>query len=523
MKRKYIALLFVLIFSLTMFSSCKKEPVSLYYDIDTAPINLDPQSANDYSSKLIINNLYEGLFKIGENGELENGVCKSYTVSDDGLKFRFILRDDSKWMDGTVVTAYDFEFAFKRLFDASTNSQSADDFFCILNSRPVYEGEIYSSELGVKAVSNFVLEIELSEYNSRFLYMLTTTAAMPCNEEFFISTKGKYGLSAKMICGNGPFYLSSWKEDSLIVIKNANYYEDSLTKSVTFNILTENDDKTKRFLEGKTSAVSADGDVIKELSEKKYQILNNENTVWGIVFNTGSSIFSNSNIRKALISDSNYTSMQSVLPDYYKKASSIIPDNIRIGENSYREFVGENLITPYNPQLAKEFYKKGLNELELDYITKAVMIIPKGMGHEDYSAYISQIWQKDLGIYLTVEVLEQEEYNARLENGNFDCAVISLNGDYNSPYALLSKFSSGYSKNISGFSDEEFDTLLSEAIKEPKEEKAAESYKKAEQIILSNGVFLPLYYQSEYFVVDKDYLGIHYDFDTRIVNFQIKE
>ena len=131
-KRFLFPLMISVLFSLLLFS-CGKESIPLYYDIDTAPINLDPQSASDYSSQLIINSLFEGLLRSGENGEVEPAAAESYTVSGDGLTYRFVLREDGRWSDGTGVTADDFVFAFQRLFDPDTNSKNAGDFFCIKN------------------------------------------------------------------------------------------------------------------------------------------------------------------------------------------------------------------------------------------------------------------------------------------------------------------------------------------------------------------------------------------------------
>ncbi len=79
-KRFLFPLMISVLFSLLLFS-CGKESIPLYYDIDTAPVNLDPQSASDYSSQLIINSLFEGLLRSGENGEVEPAAAESYTTA----------------------------------------------------------------------------------------------------------------------------------------------------------------------------------------------------------------------------------------------------------------------------------------------------------------------------------------------------------------------------------------------------------------------------------------------------------
>lgn len=526
-KRFLFPVMISVLFSLLLFS-CGKESVPLYYDIETAPVNLDPQSAADYSSQLIINSLFEGLLRSGENGELEPAAAESYTVSGDGLTYRFVLREDGRWSDGEKVTAQDFVFAFQRLFDPDTNSQNAGDFFCIQNSEEIYKGELSASQLGVTAISERELEIVLEEYNSRFLSLLTTTPAMPCNENFFLETRGKYGLSGDMVLGNGPFYLSSWKEDAIRLRKNGEYSLSSEmgAESVTFHILSAGDTedtKEMRFADGKTSAVATDGTHVEALSQRGNRVTHNENTVWGLLFRAEDSPFASENIRRALCYDSDYTAMEGALPSYLIKASAIVPQNIRIGEQSYRELVGSDLTAGYDPERAKELYKRGLAEEGLEEITQAVLIVPAGMGHEDYFAYLSQIWQRDLGLYLTVEVLEAQEYQQRLASGDFDCAILSLNGDYNSPYAILSQFSSNSGKNVSGFANAAFDRLLQSAVQQPDEAKAAQSYKQAEQMLLDSGVFLPLYYQSEYFVTSKDGSLVRYDFDSKMVDFRMNK
>ena len=513
--RKIISVILVVFISFSLFS-CSGKEITLSYDIDAAPINLDPQSAYDYPSKLIIGSLFEGLLRTAENGEIECAVAEKYTVTNDGLTYNFVIKEDVKWSDGTPVTAHDFVFSFVRLFDATTNSKSVNDFFCILNSKEVYEGKLSPENLGVTALSDRLLQIKLSEYNSRFLYLLTTAPAMPCNEEFFLETKGKYGLSAKMICANGPFYLNAWKEDYLKLVKNAEYIDksDVKTDEVIFNIIKD-EDKSERFINGKTSALATDSTMLYRLSEKGYNISYNENTTWGILFKTYDSPFANGNIRKALMYDCDYSSMEAALPEYYALAMAIVPPNIRIGEESYRTLAGDTLTFDYNPETAKELYQKGLKEIDETSITKALMIVPKGMGHEEYSAYIPQIWQKDLGLYLTVETLEPEEYAKRLAEGSFDCAVVSVNGDYNSPYAVLSYFT----EYLGG----EFNTLLKKAAAEPSQKEACSIYKSAEEKIINEGVFLPLYYQSEYFITSKKTEEIKYDFDSKMVDFRMKK
>ncbi|MEG2597119.1 MAG: ABC transporter substrate-binding protein, partial [Oscillospiraceae bacterium] len=316
------------------------------------------------------------------------------------------------------------------------------------------------------------------------------------------------------------------KEESLKLRRNAEYISENFpdTDSVIFTILSKMKmpaTKENRFLNGKTSAVATDGSQIKTFPEKSGIIESNQNTVWGILFQLKDGAFSNANLRKSLIIDSDFLMMEEKLPLHFQRMRAIVPQNICIGDKRYRDLAGKDLTLPYQPIEAKELYQKGLAELKMKEVANAVIIVPDGLGHEDYLSYLSQIWQRDLGLYLVVEVLDSESYEARLASGDFDCAIASLSGDYNSPSAILSDFSSGSPKNTIGFSNAEYDRLLIAAPKQVDPQKAAETYLQAEKILMEQGAFLPMYEQSTYFVKDQNAAGIRYNFDNKMVDFRM--
>ena len=83
MKRALCLLLTIcLLFSL---AGCGRKSNDFYYDIQTAPINLDPQSASDHSSQLVISSLFEGLMRVSEDGSLEPAAAETYMVDDGGM------------------------------------------------------------------------------------------------------------------------------------------------------------------------------------------------------------------------------------------------------------------------------------------------------------------------------------------------------------------------------------------------------------------------------------------------------
>ena len=200
-------------------------------DLSRRVTSLDPQFSTSWESQVVMLNLFEGLLLRQGNGELIPGAAESYQVSADGLTYTFQLRRDGVWNDGslrngidpTPVTAKDFVFSFHRIFDPEVPSPWAGDFQAIQNSQEVLSGELPKSQLGVRAVGDYTLIITLSEPSSILLEQLAGPGALPCNEEFFLSTWARYGQGIGQILGNGPFRLSSWDQEALVLAPSSFY------------------------------------------------------------------------------------------------------------------------------------------------------------------------------------------------------------------------------------------------------------------------------------------------------------
>ncbi|MDE6579850.1 MAG: peptide ABC transporter substrate-binding protein, partial [Ruminiclostridium sp.] len=296
-------------------TGCSKDDGENYifkYDIAQNPRTLDPQTATDSSSYEIIANMFEGLLRIDNEGNIQNAVAEKYTVSADGLVYTFELRKDVFWTDGdkfeAQCTAKDFVFAFQRLFRPSTKSKTAGDFFCIKNAKEINKGTITDmSELGVKTDGDFKLVITLEAPTPSFPSMLTTAPAMPCNEEYYNSTDGRYGLYADAIASNGAFYLFRWNYDqwskdnnSIVMRANKKNKENQDIYPYGLNFFIEEDDSYQNFLDESSHVYIASGANAIRLLNKGYEYSESENRIWGIVFNTKSKAFKSEELRKAL-------------------------------------------------------------------------------------------------------------------------------------------------------------------------------------------------------------------------------
>ena len=231
-----LAMLLALLIALSFCCGCgddenviKGAGHSFSYTLVGNPDTLDPQLAENASAMTVLSNLFEGLLVLDAEGKLQNGVAESYTISEDQLKYTFKLRPDSYWYQAygdeaeteqpfgeeaaVAVTAQDFVFAFRRLFDFNYTAPDAAAFSCLANARAILEHKLSPSTIGVEATADDELVFTLDYPNSGFLLLLTSCAALPCNQTYFESTKGRYGLDEESIIGNGSFSMKRWLYD----------------------------------------------------------------------------------------------------------------------------------------------------------------------------------------------------------------------------------------------------------------------------------------------------------------------
>ena len=168
-------------------------------------------------------NLFEGLVVLDPKGNVTPGVAESWTVSEDGLTYRFKLRANARWSNGDPVTAGDFVFSLRRVEDPGTLSRLAQVLYPIKNAEQVNTGKLDATALGVAAPDERTVEITLNAPTPYFLQVLVMEQALPVHEKTVRLGEG-WGKPGK-IMSNGAYILEDWKPSSHIrLVKNPNYW-----------------------------------------------------------------------------------------------------------------------------------------------------------------------------------------------------------------------------------------------------------------------------------------------------------
>ena len=443
-KRLLSGLLAVLLLvgMLGTFSGCSSE-ATLTYDLPGTPATLDPQSANDPYAFTVINEIFEGLTRVQEDGSIGLGVAESYQVSQDQLTYTFTLKEGLHWSNGYSCTANDFVFAFRRLLNPRTKSQTAHNFYCIKNASAVAAGTMDVDQLGVYANSDTELVIQLERPNAFLLELLSTAPAMPCNEQFFNETRGEYGLKGAALISNSAYQADKWIVDSYIkLIPNDRYYDQDqihLTSMIFWlcysDTPAEGETQSEiltRFYNGDSAAYTCSGKPDQGLFDGSYQITTHPNTVWGLTFNQHSTdavkqqILNNQDFRLAIANCFDRSRYQDLLPEYLTVTDTIIPPGVSIDSTSYREQAGEMKVYGLDSNAAKSHYQAMLNATGVQQVTGLRVLIPENdsVDNEQYFGYLSQVIQRELNLYLTIETADQEDFESRLASGDYDMAIL---------------------------------------------------------------------------------------------------
>lgn len=504
-----------------MLTACGDEDGSGYifkYTLLSDPENLDPQMATDLSSLNVIGNMFMGLLVQNASGGFDEAACESYTVSEDGLVYEFKIRQGIMWQsvsDFTAeMTAHDFVFAFRRLLDPETTSPHAKDFYCIGNAYAVNLFGAPVETLGVTAVSDYELRIELAYANANFLYLLTTTPAYPCNEEFFYMTKGKYGLKADAIASNGAFYLTSWlfdpygKDNYLIMRRNISYndYKTVYPYSINYFIARNNEEKKLNdFTEGDTDVIDYSGTDSKLLEEYKYESF--ETTSIGLVFNLENEYMNIPEVRQALSLSLDDKRLDS-LPKALRIAGGIIPSEISVLNKKFRELCAEPISEEYNLSLSQLLWNSSLTQKEKSSLDGTTIIVPESFEYYDVINEITAQWQESLNFFCGVEVLNEREYNLRIKEGKYLIALTEIKPTANHPSLCFDKF---VNNGMFDFDITELDQIMGESSREASLSNCVKFYSQAEKLLVENDYYLPLFYQSEYLLYEDDKQDISFN------------
>ena len=379
--------------------------------------------------------------------------------------------------------------------------------------------------MGISAPDGATLIFELESPDADFLSLLSQNCAVPCNEDFFLSTNGRYGLDDRSVLCNGAFCLTKWAYDAygsgnfLTFRKNSTYYDaDKISPgSLQFTIMRSQKEADEDFSQGNSDVILTDNEPVSYLNSKKYVIRNSCTKTLGLIFNPENEILKNPDFRKALASGIRREHYEELLNGSLQPASGIIPPAVQILGRPYRElYADEPLSMSYAPEESASLFEKALESASMNEINALKILLPDSFTETQALLSVCQEWQNLSGHYIGIESVSLKEYQERLESGEYSIALYTLDTPRNSCYASLQSFCE--QAELFGIPDAEavLDTLSG---KEPLSEKVS-LYGEAEKKLLENNAFIPLFYQNLYLIYTSDNTDIYPKPFTHSIDFR---
>jgi oligopeptide transport system substrate-binding protein len=465
--------------------------------LDTGPVTLDPAISSETTSHNYVMQIFSGLVRLGDEAKPVPDIAESWKTSDDGKTYTFYLRKGVKFHDGREVTAQDFKYSWERACHPETDSQTAATYLGdIVGAKEMLEGKATAIS-GVQVVDDHTLKVTIDVPKVYFLAELTYPTTFVVDKDNVDSGKG-WWLKPN---GTGPFKLTEWKTDDLLVLEpNELYYgKPASVKRVAFHLLA-----------GIPVALYEIDEIdVAEVDENYIDIATDENgpfyqelavfpdlSLFYIGFNTQKPPFDDANVRRAFCHALNKERIiKLTLKGMMTKADGILPQGLP-GYN-------ENLKgIDYDVARAKELIASSKYGSAANLPPITLTTAGQGGSIPSYLGAIVQDWQQNLGVEVTIRQLEPETFNYNLKEEADEMFVTGWIADYPDPQNFLDiMFRTGAEYNTGNYSNPDLDALLDRAGVQPDETARFNLYQQAEQILVDEAACLPLWFGKTYLLV----------------------
>lgn len=298
-----------------------------------------------------------------------------------------------------------------------------------------------------------------------------------------------------------------WDNNYIIMRRNKSYSESSYVYpySLNFFITGDSSSDAANFGSGNVDCYIS-GPVDEKILSANNASSSNVKTA-GLVFNLDSKYFGSRVLREALAKSINRDAYSHSLPEGLTAAFGIVPDGITIQGKSYRDIIPDRTLSVYDAG-SFEMWERALDAIGAESLDSVKITVPDSFLGNGIIYDITGRWQNDLLFYCGVEIVSQNEYESKLEEGNYDIALVEISCDENSAYELLRFFADD--KIFGRYSNSEFISSLNGIKTSVSLTSGAERINKAESEIIGDYVFIPICYEREYLIYSKNSADLAY-------------
>ncbi len=564
---KDLSLLIVHCTLLLLLSYCGRNNTSnedlkiFKYNESAGILTLDPIYAKDLPHIWACNQIFNGLVTFDNEMNVVPSIAKSWDISDDGMIYTFILRDDVYFHEDECflrsqsrkvaksqspydhatrkVVAQDFVYSFNRVMDRKLNSSGSWIFANVKKRQRTMDNGQQTFEYAFYAVNDTILRIELSQPFPAFLGILSMSYASVVPHEAVEYYGNEFGRHP---VGTGPFKYQYWKEGvKLVFRKNPNYFEKvgeerlPYLDAVSISFLIDKQVAFMEFVKGKFHFMSGidarykdellthDGQLRQEYEEEIYLIREPYLNTEYLAFFLGDDDTLGEDRSLALRQAVSYSIDREKMLRYLRNGIGI-PGNygiIPVGLPGFEDSKSQGLKVsrsqrhydsatlrlcdhkigyPYNPKKAEQLLKD--NDL-LGYELKLYTT----QDYIDIAKFV-QSALTEIGLNCKVEEMMPAALREKRANGSLPFFRSSWVADYPDAENYLSLFTTNnftpQGPNYTHYSDSKFDELYQKSLTCNSIDERATIYYEMDSLMMTEAPVVILFYDEVLRFVSKD-------------------
>jgi oligopeptide transport system substrate-binding protein len=499
------------------------EPTALRVNIAGEPAQIDPNRASWSTERTVIMQVFEGL--LGFNQDLTlRPVCATEIptvanggISADGKTYTFKLNPKVTWSDGQKVTAANYEYSIKRVFDPDLAAEYASFYFCIAGGEEYFSDTDNTTKatlrdaVGVKATNDTTLVITLKTPRPTFLDLMALWPVYPVRQDIIEKYAEKWTEPPNYI-GNGPYIMTEWvHSDHITLVKNPKYWGtaakvDTITLKMITDINAEYAAYQNNELDICSIAAGTETNTIADPVLGPQVLRYPELTTFAYQFNLKTPPFDNKNLRKALNAAVDREAfINNVRGGVGKPAYSWIPP----GMPGYDANLGADY--HFNVAKAKAFlvqagYKEDgsdVPELRLQYADTGI--------NPTIAQFVQNQIKINLGITVSLEPMERAAFSQMVNAEQHTWAWFGWGADYPDPDNWLPElFGTGAGNNHTNYSSAAFDNLSKQALNELDNTKRLALWAQAQAMVVDDAPVLFIQYRERFRLVKPYVKGLMY-------------
>jgi peptide/nickel transport system substrate-binding protein len=479
---------------------------------------MDPHKSGSAQVSTTLRLVGDTLIAKDYDGNFVPYLAKEWTISEDGLTWTFILRDDVKFHDGTPLDAEAVRLNFDRILDPATSAVSAK----------ANVGSMIRESL--KAVDQYTFQFQLAEPFAPLLQFLTAAVLGIVSPTAIAADPDGFARKPVM---SGQFMFDEWREGDRVVLKRNPDFNwgpaymhaepaGAFLESITFQSITEDASAVAAFEAGELDQLFIPAtDISRFEGTEDYSIVTYDRQ--GIIllaFNVQKAPFDDAALRFALLGAINKTDvLDAAVEGYGHEAYSFLSPTIP----SY-DPEAETYAPAFDPEAVKAaLAAAGWTDSDGDGVVEKdgqkLEFTALNLPNDSYgrAAQVVQAQLADIGVSMIIQQLEFATVLAEVAAGNHQAVFMGYT--YTDPDIAYQLFHSTQLKgiNLNQVSDPHIDDLIAQGRSEMDAAARTAVYAELQKYVNDQGLIIPLWYDSYYVGFDKTLKGAAFHPDNYAV------